>query len=160
MGILGFHHAALVTRDLDRILTFYCDVFGGKIVKEGTWGRGNTALNLRLGLSDSAAKTALVKVGKAYLEFFEFDTAASSNDTVALSADRLGIRHICFQVEDCNASFADLSARGVPFNAPPLKMPAGAIFTYGQDPDGNIIELLEVPAGADFPSNYEEEAAE
>ena len=44
-----------------------------------------------------------------------------------------------------------LKAAGMEFNGSPVKFGDGSIFTYGRDPDGNIIELLEIPAGADTP---------
>ena len=60
---------------------------------------------------------------------------------------REGLTHLAFQVSDCRAEYARLSAAGMRFNAPPLLTPVGAWFTYGHDPDGNIVELIQPPPG-------------
>ena len=125
-------------------------MFGAKVCREGGWERGNAQINARLGLEDSACRVAILSVGGRYLEFFEFDVP-EQEDKAPVQAHQYGIAHICLQVSDCQAEYERLSKSGMNFNASPLEMPAGAIFTYGRDPDGNIIEILEVPEGCAFP---------
>jgi catechol 2,3-dioxygenase-like lactoylglutathione lyase family enzyme len=47
------------------------------------------------------------------------------------------------ETDDCHASYAELSARGVVFNDPPTKQAYG-IDTSFRDPSGNNIRLTEV----------------
>src|SRR5206468_11550834 len=39
--IRGIHHVALLTRDFDRLLTFYRDAIGGEVVYASDWGEGD-----------------------------------------------------------------------------------------------------------------------
>lgn len=152
--IHGLHHPAISTPDLKRAIDFYCGLLGGVLVKQSEWAAGNDALNARLGLSESAAKVAMLKIGAAYMELFEFLTPKNEAKTQRRSANQHGIAHLCFVVDDCQAEYRRLCDADVEFHAPPLKMPTGATFTYGRDPDGNIFELVEIPAEANFPNNY------
>ncbi len=52
---------------------------------------------------------------------------------------------MCFVVDDCQADYERLVAAGMDFHCPPMGGGTGAKLTYGRDPDGNIIELLELP---------------
>jgi predicted enzyme related to lactoylglutathione lyase len=55
---------------------------------------------------------------------------------------------ILIRVDDCKATFAELSARGVKFrDAQPLEQPWGTVATFA-DPDGNHFSLLQPPARA------------
>jgi len=152
--ILGLHHPAISTPDMDRALAFYCDLMGAKLIKQGKWDNGNNAINERVGLKDSATKTAMVQVGHVYIELFEFSVPETHPRKTLRQANEHGITHLCFVVDNCIAEYERLKKAGVSFHAPPLTMPTGASFTYGRDPDGNIFELLEIPAQADFPNPY------
>lgn len=152
--IFGLHHTAISTPDLKRAIDFYCGLLGGELVKQSEWTTGNDALNARLGLSESAAKVAMLKIGAAYIELFEFSTPKGQSRTKRRPANKHGIAHLCFVVDDCEAEYRRLCDAEVEFHAPPLKMPTGATFTYGRDPDGNIFELVEIPVEAGFPNNY------
>ena len=85
---------------------------------------------------------ALIKFGAAFFEIFEFKApivAAGGVPTLA----RTGLTHIALSCSDCMAEYERLSKAGMAFNAPPWRTPAGGIFTFGKDPDGNIIEILQ-----------------
>ncbi len=147
--IAGIHHVDLTTRDLDRLTGFYRDRFGGKVVREFFWSGGETDLNLRLGLDDSAARIALMRFGSACcIEFFEFLEPKAPTLEALRSVARLGYSHVCFAVEDCEVEYRQLVAAEVRFHAPPLAMPGGGKFAYARDPDANIIEILQAPSGS------------
>ena len=55
-----------------------------------------------------------------------------------------GITHLCLQVTDIDAEYARLKAAGMRFHCPPQEYTSGLWATYGRDPDGNVVELLEV----------------
>jgi lactoylglutathione lyase len=46
------------------------------------------------------------------------------------------------EVEDIDASFASLSAKGVEFLGSPEKQPWGGTLAHLKDPDGNVLTLL------------------
>ena len=51
--------------------------------------------------------------------------------------------HFCLQMTDIDAEHARLKAAGMVFHCLPQAR-SGLRVTYGRDPDGNVIELLEV----------------
>jgi catechol 2,3-dioxygenase-like lactoylglutathione lyase family enzyme len=57
-------------------------------------------------------------------------------------------------VEDIDASYAELSARGVPFHVPPEDFPDEAPtmrIAFFRDPDGNVLELVQ-PLDGRYPA--------
>lgn len=143
---MKLHHVGLASRDLDRAVAFYCGHFGGKVLREFEWQRGNEAFNLRLGLPESAGRIVLIEFAGAFLEIFEFTVPEAG--MAGEEPDRVsdpGFSHIGFVTGDCHGDYQRLKAAGVAFHAPPLQMPAGGIFAYARDLDGNIIEILQPP---------------
>ena len=146
----GLHHVALSTPDLERCLSFYCGVLGGKQVSDvNSWERGNKIADRMTRLDHSVARYAFVDVGNIFLEIFEFSSPTPADQSHR--ACDYGLVHLCFVVDEIQEEYARLKAAGMEFNGSPVKFGDGSIFTYGRDPDGNIIELLEIPAGAGTP---------
>ncbi len=146
----GLHHAALSTPDLERSLSFYCGALGGKQVSEVySWETGNETADRMTRLKDSAARYAFVNVGNVFLEIFEFSSPTPADQSHR--ACDYGLVHLCFVVDDIHEEYARLKAAGMAFNGSPVEFEDGSIFTYGRDPDGNIIELIEIPPSASTP---------
>ena len=59
----------------------------------------------------------------------------------------VGSPHLCIVVDDINASYQELKAKGVEFFAEPLHIEGGPLdgcwFVYFRDPDGITLELFE-----------------
>ena len=49
---------------------------------------------------------------------------------------------LSLQVEDIAATYQDLSAKGVVFDAPPQAQPWGGTLAHFRDPSGNVLTLL------------------
>lgn len=49
---------------------------------------------------------------------------------------------VSLEVEDIEATWRDLGARGVEFEAPPEKQPWGGTLAHFKDPAGNVLTLL------------------
>ena len=147
----GLHHVALSTPDLERCLSFYCGVLGGRQVGEvHSWETGNEIADRMTRLKDSAARYVFVSVGNVFLEIFEFLSPPPADQSH--KACDYGLVHLCFVVDDIREEYTRLKAAGMSFNGSPAEFSDGSIFTYGKDPDGNIIELLEIPANANTPT--------
>ena len=138
----ALHHTAITTNDYPRLLKFYTDLLGGELIREAAWDGGQTELDARIGLKESSARMALLKFGTAFFEIFEFKVPDTENREVP-SLAQTGLTHIALACEDCVAEYNRLRDAGMEFNAPPWKTPAGGVFTFGKDPDGNIIEILQ-----------------
>jgi glyoxylase I family protein len=140
--IQGIHHTALSTGDLERALRFYRDVLGFELVMDHRWERGTENMDRTMALLGTAARCVLLRAANTMLEIFEYasPTPAPGDPTRPLCDH--GITHLCLEVDDIDAEYARLSAAGMTFHAPPVQND-GAKMTYGRDPDGNAIELIE-----------------
>ncbi len=143
--ILGLHHTGVATPDMKRLSRFYVDLFHGRILGEFAWDEDTVAMSARLGLAKSAGRLMMLGFDGARLELFQFDRPVIALPDVPPSVARPGFSHICFEVDDVRGEYARLSDAGMTFHARPMAMPAGGAFTYGRDPDGNVVELLQAP---------------
>jgi catechol 2,3-dioxygenase-like lactoylglutathione lyase family enzyme len=145
--IRGIHHTAISTADLERSLRFYRDLLGFKEVLTSGWERGAERADKITGLKDSSAKLVMLTAGNAYIELFQYSSPEARPGDPHRPACDHGITHLCLEVRDINAEYERLKSAGMVFHCPPQDM-AGVSATYGRDPDGNIVELLEITDGA------------
>jgi catechol 2,3-dioxygenase-like lactoylglutathione lyase family enzyme len=140
--IKGIHHMAVVTTDLARLSRFYVDTIGFEIVSAGGWEPGVEVYDRNLELHDSAAQMMLLRAGNTYLEMFQFSNPPGRAKDASWRTCDNGYMHLCLEVTDINGEYQRMSDAGMKFNGPPFD--GGTLrATYGKDPDGNIIELLE-----------------
>ena len=139
--ITGINHIAISTPDLERSLGFYRDLMGMKVVEDDLFD--GELYDKIMGLKNAKGRAALLALGNAQLELFEFAMPRPKESDPARPVCDHGITHICFEVKNINEEYARLRAAGISFHSPPQD--AGlAIATYGRDPDGNVFELLEL----------------
>jgi len=139
--ISGMNHVAISTGDFERSLGFYRDLMGMELVGEGPFA-GELYDNI-LGLKNATGRAAMLRLGNAQLELFEFTNPIPKESDPSRPVCDHGITHICFDVTNIEEEYERLKAAGVLFHCPPQD--AGfAKATYGRDPDGNVFELLEV----------------
>jgi catechol 2,3-dioxygenase-like lactoylglutathione lyase family enzyme len=141
--IRGIHHTAISTADLERSVRFYRDLLGFEEIFTSGWERGADRADKITGLTDSSARLVMLKAGNAYIEIFQYSSPqARAGDPNRPACDH-GITHLCLDVRDIQAEYERLKTAGMAFHCPPQEM-GGVSATYGRDPDGNIVELLEV----------------
>lgn len=142
--IRGIHHVAMSTVDLERSLAFYRDLLGFKLVARASWpvGRGADAVT---GLKDSSGSVAILRLGNAHIELFEFSSPTPKPADPNRPASDHGFTHLALDVKNVDAVYKRLKAAGMRFHAPPQPIGGGSRGTYGRDPDGNIIEIIEIP---------------
>jgi catechol 2,3-dioxygenase-like lactoylglutathione lyase family enzyme len=144
--IHGLHHCAIATDNIERLVEFYCGAFGFQQVNEGRWDIGNQVLDSIVGLKDTAARYAMLRAGHCFLELFQYSSPTPAPGDPRRRACDPGLTHLCLSVTDIDAEFERLSALGMHFHAPPFRSDVMRT-TYGRDPDGNIVELMEVLDG-------------
>jgi catechol 2,3-dioxygenase-like lactoylglutathione lyase family enzyme len=141
--IRGIHHTAISTADIERSLRFYCDLLGFELIYSSAWQVGTKGADRITGLKDSSARLAMLKAGNACIEIFQYSSPqAKSAEPMRPVCDH-GITHICLDVADIDAEYERLKNAGMMFHCPPQGV-GGLRATYGRDPDGNVVELLEV----------------
>ena len=129
MRITGLHHGAFVTADLARLRSFYVDQLGFRPIG---------------GFADHSI--LFLAAGDLTIELEE-------EQGIDKPARGRGWHHLALEVEDVDAAYAELTARGVPFQAPPTGFPADAPLlriAFLTDPDGNLLELVQ-PLGRRYP---------
>ena len=141
--ILGIHHTAISTSDIERSLQFYRDLLGFKEVFSSKWDIGTEVTDKIVGLKDSSARVVMLRAGNACVELFQYVTPEPKPSDMNRPVCDHGITHLCLQVADIDAEYARLKAAGMRFHCPPQDI-GGLRATYGRDPDGNVVELLEV----------------
>jgi catechol 2,3-dioxygenase-like lactoylglutathione lyase family enzyme len=143
--INGTHHSALCTDNLERLVTFYRDVLGFRVVAEGAWDTGSSDLDAVVGLPDSKARVTILWTGNSHLEILEYANPVPAPLDASRRACDIGLSHIAFDVTDIDSEYERLSQAGVVFTTPPLTLMDGAArSTYASDVDGNAIEFVEV----------------
>jgi catechol 2,3-dioxygenase-like lactoylglutathione lyase family enzyme len=141
--IRGIHHTAISTANLERLVRFYCDLLGFEQIFTSEWERGAEMADKITGLKDSSAKLVMLKAGNACIELFEYSNPPPRlGDPKRPPCDH-GITHLCLDVRDIQGEYERLRDAGMVFHCPPQNM-GNVSATYGRDPDGNIVELLEV----------------
>lgn len=141
---LALHHIGITTPDLARLEAFYVSHFSATVLRRHSWEAGDPEFNARIGLADSAGELVMLACAGLRLELFQFAMPVLSRPAPSGIAAP-GMTHLAFATEDIDADYDRLVRLGMAFNAPPLRMPTGGIFTYGRDPDGNLVELIQPP---------------
>jgi len=150
--IHAIHHTAISTGDMDRALRFYRDLIGFQEVWSSSWDVGTEAVDKIVGLKDSSAQVVMLKLGNACVELFQYKTPQPKLSEPRRPVCDHGITHLCLQVTDIQKEYERLKAAGMVFHCPPQDGGRGLRVTYGRDPDGNVVELLEVLDSATIPS--------
>ena len=140
--IRGIHHTAISTANLERSVAFYRDVLGFEQILDFDWPEGTANMNATHALDDTAGRVVLMKLGSSMIELFQFETPTPRPVDPDRPLCDHGITHLCLDVVDIDKEYERLSAAGMRFHCAPVQT-GDARMTYGRDPDGNAIELLE-----------------
>jgi catechol 2,3-dioxygenase-like lactoylglutathione lyase family enzyme len=145
--ILGIHHTALSTRDADRLVRFYRDLFGFEVEFDFPWDETNEAFRKSHAVAESAGRVVMIRNGTSRLEIFEYKKPAPRADLAGRANADLGIAHFSIEVRDIAEEYARLAAAGMRFQSELVRQTPTIQMAYGRDPDGNIIELIDFAAG-------------
>ena len=125
-------------------MAFYRDLFGFQQVFDFEWRPGVLAFDRMMALRGTAARVAMLRTGTSFLEIFEFSAPRPAPQDPDRLVSEHGFNHICVAVDDAVAECRRLEALGLRLHCPPIKSDLPVTGTYGRDPDGNVIEILEI----------------
>jgi catechol 2,3-dioxygenase-like lactoylglutathione lyase family enzyme len=143
----GLHHTGIIVSDLERSIEFYAGVLGLEMWTEPSPVFDDPSLGEALGVPGAALRMVTFRVGDGILELLEYSAPPSPVDA-PLPQNALGSHHVAFRVEDIEATYTELTAKGVRFIAPPQAIDEGVLagwrWAYFTDPDGITLELVEI----------------
>ncbi len=117
--IIGVKFVSVPTRDQDRALAFYTEKLGFRLITDQPFGPGQRWIELGIGHSNTR---------------FVLFTPPGEGDTVGR---RFSGSLAC---DDVEATYRQLTDRGVDFEAPPARQPWG-VFAVMLDSEGNRFVL-------------------
>ncbi len=120
-----FHHVHIVCKDLEEMIGFFTEVLAARLIDRRKFGTADgasleldgTTVNLRVAREDEQ------RVGDASQSAYGYD-------------------HIGLAVEDVEAAFKDITARGYSFFMPPTEIPNMKI-AFFKGPEDITIELCQ-----------------
>jgi glyoxylase I family protein len=118
MAIIGSHHIALVSPHFERTKQFYTETLGFPIVGQ--------ILN---------SPTVFIDIGGTTIEL------VPAREDAQIASGNTGLTHLAFEVDDVDATYLDLVAKGVSFHIEPRDAKDMRI-AFFRDPDGNNLELF------------------
>jgi catechol 2,3-dioxygenase-like lactoylglutathione lyase family enzyme len=121
----SLHHVHLICRDLEKMISFFEEALGVKLVERRKFG---TADGATLDLQGININLRVAREGEEIRE--------------NLTPSSYGYDHIGLQVEDIQAAYEDLSKRGYSFFMPPTEG-ASLIIAFFKGPENITIELLQ-----------------
>ena len=140
--ILGFGHPGIVVSNLEKAREFYQQMFGFTVAHYESWSDDNERYNQAIGLKRSAANGYVMRGHNCYLELFEYLGPERVGPSPSeLGAHELGVRHLCFIVDDVWYEWRRLQQLGGYAMNEPVGDEEFGWVVYCRDPFGNIIEL-------------------
>jgi catechol 2,3-dioxygenase-like lactoylglutathione lyase family enzyme len=141
--VTGIHHIGLSVSDMKRSFDWYSRMFD-LVPGSVTEGSGQ-ALSDSLQVPDAHLSFSMIDIGNTRIEFLEYHNP-KGREFDRTNGD-IASAHICLEVSDLDAAYADLTAKGAVFNAPPVTLDtgvhAGAKWAYLRDPDGIQLEIWQ-----------------
>jgi catechol 2,3-dioxygenase-like lactoylglutathione lyase family enzyme len=140
-------HIAITVSDTERSMEFYCGLLGLKMVESHRHsGEEVDRMNQMTGLVAQSTRLAAPETPDILIDLLEFFSPKSRMSDVQIGDVRH--MHVCLGVPNLPETYADLKAKGVEFLSSPCIFDLGwgiVRVVFCKDPDGNIVELHEIP---------------
>jgi catechol 2,3-dioxygenase-like lactoylglutathione lyase family enzyme len=145
MALQRMDHVGIVVEDLDAAIAFFVALGMERV------GRGSVdgpSVDRIVGLPDAGSDFAMLEApGGGRIELIRFASPAHHRDASADPANVPGLRHLCFAVDDLDATLATLRAHGAELVGHVERYGSSFTLCYARGPAGIIVELAE-KAGA------------
>jgi catechol 2,3-dioxygenase-like lactoylglutathione lyase family enzyme len=142
MKVMRVDHVGINVEDLAAAKTFFVDlgfIVTGESVMEGELVDGVT------GLRDVKDDLVMLQAADGHfnLELVRFHRPVDKAGIQPSAANTLGLRHLCFEVDDVESIVADLKAKGYELMGELQNYENVWKLCYVRGPEGIIVELAE-----------------
>ena len=139
----AIRHTGIVITNLEKSLPFYRDVLGLKIQRD-VMEQGEFIDRIS-GLKNVKVRTIKMSADAGNLVELLWYESYPRESEGAKEICTPGVSHLAFTVENIDYEYQRLKKRRIVFHCPPQISPDGkAKVTFCRDPEGNLIELVEM----------------
>jgi glyoxylase I family protein len=143
MRVSSNHHPAFRVADIDGAARFYIAALGGHWRRMPVLMEGDEAVLVMGGTPGCRFKVAHIGFDEGIIELFEFLEPVTRTGPIAPAEG--GIIHYAFYVDDVPEALERVERLGGRRYWPEIRdMPGGFQVIYVTDPDGNVIELIDI----------------
>ena len=141
--IKTIRHTGIIVTKMERALEFYRGLLGMEVVldreQEGEF------FGKLIALAGVRMRVVMLQAPDGNkVELFEFYSHPKKAPEKVQTSD-IGCSHIAVAINDLDAAYEKFSQKGIQFNCPPVVSPDGyAKVAYCHDPDGTIVELVQI----------------
>ncbi|MCT4597136.1 MAG: VOC family protein [Vallitalea sp.] len=142
MKIKSLSHVGLTVSNFESAVKFYSETFGFKLISEQLLDKDqvNELYNL-YGLKDTKIRLGFLRAPKGgVIEIFEFYPSLQAKNTIW---NKPGLTHFTLDVNNVNKWYRRLKEKGIYFYSEPQNTD-GTDWVFMKDPDGNLIELIDL----------------
>ena len=150
MAVAGILHTGLTVSDLERSIVFYRDLLGLELIAQ--WDSSQPYLRTVVGYPDAELRIALLRLPAGpdggsghHIELLEYRRPRGTRGDA--NTFNPGNGHVAFMVENLDATYAELKAKGVRFKSAPVDIThgrnTGAKAVYFFDPDDITLEMIQ-----------------
>lgn len=147
MKIVRAIHTGMVVSDIDKSIAFYRDGLGLSVTDKIR--HAGEHVSRLVGIQVSGVHLAFVSLPNWEIELLQYDVPAGNARSSSRPSD-IGCMHLSLQVESVDRALVTMAGAGfypVGVVMSPQSGPRkGGKIVYTQDPDGNVIELAEMPS--------------
>lgn len=138
------HHVGLRVADIERSARFYIEALGGHWETAPMLYEGPDADEIMGGTPGTRFKVCHIGFDDGVIELFEFLAPVADTGPIP---DHIGkVIHFAFQVDDVEQALQSIEAAGGKRYWPDVKeMEFGCKVVYATDPDGNVLEIIDLP---------------
>ncbi len=131
------HHHGISVADLERSLSFYRDALGFEVIDRYTLD--DEGLSAAIGVV-ATGRFAHLDGGNARVELVEYDAGDAVPESAVYDT---GATHLGIEVEDIDTAYEALP-ESVEAVSAPQTTGSGTRICFLRDPDGTLVELLEL----------------
>lgn len=147
--ITGFNHTSFTVADIDRAVAFWTGMLGFRAAsvspRTGTWQEKVT------GVAGAELMVAHLYGHGHHIEFIQY--LAGAGECRTLPPNTTGAAHVCLEVSDIERVVRLMLEAGARLQGEIAEVTAGSVkgcrACYIRDPEGILIELLQLPLSRD-----------